>query len=84
MVHQVQVVMVEEVIQVLIEEQDLVVVEQQKLELVILHQWLLEEVVLRQGEAVALMMVIDGGLGIWRQATFAVNNFMDSITGPRS
>ena len=40
--------MLEEVIQVLIEEQDLVVVEQQKLELVILHQLLLEEVVQEQ------------------------------------
>tara|TARA_R100000951_G_C2488454_1_gene133718 strand:- start:9 stop:467 length:459 start_codon:yes stop_codon:yes gene_type:complete len=43
-----QVEMLEEVIQVLIEEQDLVVVEQQKLELVILHQLLLEEVVQEQ------------------------------------
>jgi hypothetical protein len=43
-----QVEMLEEVIQVLIEEQDLVVVEQQKLELVILHQLLVEEAVQEQ------------------------------------
>ena len=44
-----------------------------------------EEVVLRQGEAVALMMVIDGGLGIWRQGGTGVTyQFDEDGPMPRS